>query len=103
MGALRPRFGFDRDQCPRTALRPYGPGRHALRWRSLMKRIAVGCGLALMASAAFGADAESGKRLAQLRCAACHIVTPSPRNDLVADAPPFLTIARKFGSDTEAL
>jgi hypothetical protein len=34
---------------------------------------------------------------------ACHIVTPSPRNDLVADAPPFLVIARKYGADTEAL
>jgi mono/diheme cytochrome c family protein len=70
-----------------------------------MKTIAVGCclGLALAASTALAADAESGKRLAQLRCAACHIVTPSARNDLVADAPPFLVIARKYGSDTEAL
>jgi mono/diheme cytochrome c family protein len=49
------------------------------------------------------ADSESGKRLAQLRCAACHIVTASPRNDLVADAPPFLVIARKYGSDTDSL
>jgi mono/diheme cytochrome c family protein len=70
-----------------------------------MKRIAVGCclGLALAASSVFAADVEGGKRLAQLRCAACHIVTPSPRNDLVADAPPFRAIARKYGSDTEAL
>jgi mono/diheme cytochrome c family protein len=70
-----------------------------------MKGIAVGCcfGLAFAASSALAADVESGKRLAQLRCAACHIVTPSPRNDLVADAPPFLVIARKYGSDTEAL
>jgi mono/diheme cytochrome c family protein len=70
-----------------------------------MKRIAAGCclGLVLAASSVFAADVEGGKRLAQLRCAACHIVTPSPRNDLVADAPPFLVIARKYGSDTEAL
>jgi mono/diheme cytochrome c family protein len=70
-----------------------------------MKRISVGCclGFALAASTALAADAESGKRLAQLRCAACHIVTPSPRNDFVADAPPFLVIARKYGADTEAL
>jgi mono/diheme cytochrome c family protein len=66
-----------------------------------MKRIAVG--LVLAASSARAADVESGKQLAQLRCAACHIVTLSPRNDLVADAPPFLMIARKYGSDTEAL
>ena len=68
-----------------------------------MKGFAVGCSLALVASAALGADAESGRRLAQLRCAACHIVTASPRNDLVADAPPFLAIARKYGSDTDSL
>ena len=70
-----------------------------------MKRIAVGgCrAAALAASNALAADSESGKQLAQLRCAACHIVTASPRNDLVADAPPFLVIARKYGSDTDAL
>jgi mono/diheme cytochrome c family protein len=70
-----------------------------------MKQIAVGCclGLALAASGAHAADAESGKRLAQQRCAACHIVTGSPRNDLVADAPPFLVIGRKYGFDNEAL
>jgi mono/diheme cytochrome c family protein len=55
-----------------------------------MKRTTIGCclGLSLMASSAFAADVESGKRLAQLWCAACHIVTGSPRNDLLADAPP---------------
>jgi mono/diheme cytochrome c family protein len=70
-----------------------------------MKRIAVGgCfALALAASNALAADTESGRRIAQLRCAACHIVTASPRNDLVANAPPFLVIARKYGSDTESL
>ena len=70
-----------------------------------MERIAVSCclGLALTASNALAADAESGKRLAQLRCAACHIVTPSPPNDFVADAPPFVVIARKYASNTEAL
>jgi cytochrome c2 len=64
-----------------------------------MKRIAVGgcLALALAASNALAADTESGKRLAQLRCAACHIVTASPRNDLVAHAPPFLAIARNTG------
>jgi mono/diheme cytochrome c family protein len=70
-----------------------------------MKRIAVGCclGLFLAASNVLAADVESGKRLVQQRCAVCHIVTGSPRNDLVADAPPFLAIGRKFGFDTEAL
>jgi mono/diheme cytochrome c family protein len=70
-----------------------------------MNRIAVGCclGLLLAASDARAADVETGRRLAQQRCAACHIVTGSPRNDLVADAPPFLVIGRKYGFDTEAL
>jgi mono/diheme cytochrome c family protein len=70
-----------------------------------MNRIAVGCclGLVLAAPGARAADVESGKRLAQQRCAACHIVTGSPRNDLIADAPPFLAIGRKYGFDSEAL
>jgi mono/diheme cytochrome c family protein len=70
-----------------------------------MKRIAFGCclGLSVAASGALAADVESGKRLAQQRCAACHIVTGSPRNDLIADAPPFLAIGRKYGFDAEAL
>ncbi len=70
-----------------------------------MKQIAVGCclGLLLLASGALAADIESGRRLAQQQCAACHIVTASPRNDVLADAPPFLAIGRKYGFDAEAL
>ena len=68
-----------------------------------MYRLACGLGLVLAASQAQAADVESGRRLAQQRCAACHIVTGSPRNDLVADAPPLLAIGRKYGFDTEAL
>src|SRR5450755_4322246 len=73
--------------------------------RLLLIRIAVGCclGLCLAATSVLAADAESGKRLVQQRCAACHIVTGSPRNDFVADAPPFLVIGRKYGFDTEAI
>jgi mono/diheme cytochrome c family protein len=66
-------------------------------------RIAYGFALLLAASPAQAADVESGQRLAQQRCAACHIVTGSPRNDLIADAPPFLAIGRKYGFNTEAL
>ncbi len=60
-------------------------------------------GLLLTATSAGAADIEAGRRLAQQRCAACHIVTGSPRNDLVADAPPFLVIGRKYGFDAEAI
>jgi hypothetical protein len=46
---------------------------------------AVGCCLSflLATSSALAADIESGTRLAQQRCAACHIVTGDPRNDLI--------------------
>jgi len=45
---------------------------------------------------ALAADADNGRRLAQQRCAGCHIVAPNQRNE-VADAPPFDVIARKLG------
>ena len=54
------------------------------------------------ASSAHGADAETGRRVAQSRCAACHIVEPGQRQE-VAEAPPFETIARKFGANSELL
>jgi len=59
-------------------------------------------GLSLMASSALGADAEAGRRLAQIRCAACHIVAPN-QSDEVAEAPPFVVIGRKFGFNSDAL
>ena len=70
-----------------------------------MKRIAAGAilGLLLATAGAAGADIETGKRIAQQRCAVCHIVTGSPRNDLVADAPPFLAIGRKYSFDAEMI
>jgi mono/diheme cytochrome c family protein len=58
--------------------------------------------LPLVTSGACGADAKSGQRLAQLRCAACHIVAPSPRDE-IAEAPPFVMIGRKFGFNPDAL
>jgi mono/diheme cytochrome c family protein len=59
--------------------------------------------LSLAVTSATAADIEAGRRLARERCAACHIVTGSPRNDIVADAPPFLVIGRKYGFDSEAI
>jgi mono/diheme cytochrome c family protein len=52
------------------------------------------------AHGAHAADAEEGKRLAQARCAPCHIVVPNQRME-VAKSPPFDTIARKaeFNAD----
>jgi mono/diheme cytochrome c family protein len=56
----------------------------------------------LVASSALAADAENGKRVAQMRCIGCHIVAPTQRRD-VTNAPPFELIARKFASNPEAL
>jgi cytochrome c len=65
---------------------------------------AAACCIALVVatSAAFGGDVERGKRLAQLRCAACHIIGPGPRAE-VADAPPFEVIGRKWSFNADAL
>jgi mono/diheme cytochrome c family protein len=61
----------------------------------------------LAASVAFAApagaaDADNGGRIAQSRCAACHVVTTNQRQE-VADAPPFETIARKFDFNADRL
>jgi mono/diheme cytochrome c family protein len=59
--------------------------------------------LPLITSAAYGGgDAQQGKRLAQIRCAVCHIVEPNQRDE-IADAPPFMVIGTKFGFDPDAL
>jgi mono/diheme cytochrome c family protein len=58
--------------------------------------------LPLITSAAYGGDAVIGKRLAQTRCAACHIVEPNQRNE-VAEAPPFTVIGSKFGFNPDAI
>ena len=51
---------------------------------------------------ALAADAENGKRVAEVRCVTCHMVAPSPRRE-VADAPPFDVIARKYQVQPETL
>ena len=56
----------------------------------------------LAAPAAFAADADSGKRLAELRCATCHVVSPGPTSH-ISNAPPFDLIARKFASNPDML
>jgi mono/diheme cytochrome c family protein len=56
----------------------------------------------LVASAALAADADNGERLAQRWCASCHVVTPAQQT-ANADAPPFETIAKTFGSNAERL
>jgi mono/diheme cytochrome c family protein len=50
------------------------------------------------ASGAFAADAENGRRMAQLWCAACHVVAPEQRQ-ANTQAPPFSVIAKKPNFD----
>jgi cytochrome c len=56
----------------------------------------------LVAATALAADAENGKRLAEMRCITCHVVSPNQRRE-VTDAPPFEVIARKFAFNPEIL
>jgi mono/diheme cytochrome c family protein len=52
---------------------------------------------------AAAADANNGKRIAQMRCAPCHIVIPNQRNGEIADSPPFEDIGRQKGFNAEML
>ena len=65
-------------------------------------RTAIAFAWVAWASSAFAADAGNGKRLAEAQCAACHTIAPQLRDE-VADAPPFIVIGRKYGSDPDAL
>jgi cytochrome c len=56
----------------------------------------------LSACGTLAADADDGKRLAEMRCVTCHIVSPTERRD-VTDAPPFEAIAKKFASNPDTL
>ena len=56
----------------------------------------------LAAPGALSANADNGKRLAEMRCVTCHIVSPGERR-VVTDAPPFEAIARKFASNPDTL
>jgi mono/diheme cytochrome c family protein len=55
------------------------------------------------AAQANAGDADNGERIAQSRCAACHIVEAPNQQREVADAPPFETIARKFDFNADML
>jgi mono/diheme cytochrome c family protein len=55
---------------------------------------AIGVFIADIARPALAADALNGKRLAELWCAACHVVTANQRQ-ANADAPPFEEIAKR--------
>lgn len=57
---------------------------------------------ASFATPVLAADAEKGKRMAQSRCAPCHIVVPMQRQEL-SNSPPFDQIAKEMTSITRCL
>jgi mono/diheme cytochrome c family protein len=63
---------------------------------------AFGLVVALAPMVAHAGDAAAGRQLAQSRCAVCHQVAPSLRDEQ-ADAPPFAIIAQKFPADGAGL
>jgi len=58
--------------------------------------------LPLITTAVFAGDARRGQRIAEQRCEACHIIGPSPRNE-VGEAPPFEVIGQHFDFDDAML
>jgi mono/diheme cytochrome c family protein len=70
-----------------------------------MIRLVLACiALAVIGTVVLAGDAEQGKRLAESRCAPCHIVGIEPRlRSELADAPPFVMIGRKFGFDADMM
>jgi mono/diheme cytochrome c family protein len=67
-----------------------------------LSRVCLLLAAIFMGPAALAADADNGKRLAELRCVPCHALAQAPGR-VVADAPPFETIARKFALQPEML
>ena len=71
----------------------------------LAAKVILAVYLVTMAPAAANAgNASNGERIAKTSCAACHIVEAPPmiRRE-VADAPPFIAIARKFNFNADML
>lgn len=54
------------------------------------------------AATARAADAAKGERLARAHCAPCHKIAPEGRS-VVATAPPFDVIGRKYGFDADRI
>jgi mono/diheme cytochrome c family protein len=64
---------------------------------TIPKRLPFACLLATLLIAtnlSTRADVDRGKRIAQTRCAPCHIVVPNQRQEL-ANSPPFDEIAKR--------
>ena len=57
----------------------------------------LGLCVALLSQPGSAADADNGSRLAHRWCEACHIVAPTQQRALIAQAPPFATIAQRPG------
>ena len=74
------------------------PSEASISWRLLLLIV----GVLVTWHGALAADSANGRRIAQARCAACHIVTPHQREEL-AKSPSFEIIARKYGFDEQMI
>jgi mono/diheme cytochrome c family protein len=88
--------------CQRKDSRGTDKTRANLEESGMNCRLVFLLGAVVVAQTAVAADADNGKRVAQVRCGPCHIVEPTQRRE-VANSPPFESIARKFGSNPELL
>jgi mono/diheme cytochrome c family protein len=69
---------------------------------SLARHCHVSILVTVVASAAFAAEPERGRRLAEEHCGSCHVVGPRQQSE-VADSPPFSVIGGKYGFNEAAL
>jgi mono/diheme cytochrome c family protein len=88
--------------CKPSAAGPACAGSGICWFRVLLFLAVIALFVLTAALNARAADAARGQRLAQDHCAACHAVAPQMRSE-VADAPPFETIAGKYGHDADRI
>jgi len=65
-------------------------------------RVTIICLATTVASYAFAADTDNGRRLAQNHCTPCHKIGPGLRGE-VSDAPPFDVIGGKYRFEADAI
>jgi mono/diheme cytochrome c family protein len=75
-------------------------GNDRLQWGCFMACLLIAGNFS--AQGASAADADNGRRIAQMRCTPCHVVEPKQRREL-ENSPPFDVIARKNDFNAEML
>lgn len=73
-----------------------------IRSKSRVTALAAALVLAQASGAAAAGDAATGKKLAELWCASCHLVSPE-QTSATTEAPPFAAIAKRSKDQMDAL